>query len=223
MRLPQKTRNALPVLDRVTRIFPLLLVLTCADSAPACEPAPVSEATLIDEAILVIGQVTGARYPEYESDVARLGAAAELEPDDARVVRVAVTDALRGSTDRIVEAVAYPCDPARPIVGERVIVFGDSTEQLATASAASVEIGLKAAVAATRSRGISREAALAIAERAAGDSGFDMALFQRDTFGRVLTEDESEWLFGWHFAKGPGTLLVVVNRANGRAKVLRGE
>ena len=74
---------------------------------------------------------------------------------------------------------------------------------------------------------MSRIAALEIGRKAAAASGYDLAKYKLDTFGNELTEDQSEWVFGYLCSPGPPppgcNFLVVVDRTTGKATVYPGE
>jgi hypothetical protein len=70
----------------------------------------------------------------------------------------------------------------------------------------------------------SRAAALEISRKAATGSGYDLSKYKLDTFGRELSEDQREWLFGYICYPSPGChFLVVVDRKTGKATVYPGE
>jgi len=71
---------------------------------------------------------------------------------------------------------------------------------------------------------VSRTAALEISRKAAAASGYDLAKYKLDTFGRELSEDETEWLFGYICHPSPGChFLIVVDRKTGKATIYPGE
>ena len=74
---------------------------------------------------------------------------------------------------------------------------------------------------------ISRVAALEIGRKAAAASGYDLAIYKLDTFGKGVSEDQTEWVFGYLCSPGPPppgcNFLVVVDRKTGQATVYPGE
>jgi hypothetical protein len=71
---------------------------------------------------------------------------------------------------------------------------------------------------------VSRAAALEISREAATGSGYDLSKYKLDTFGKELSEDQREWLFGYICYPSPGChFLVVVDRKTGKATVYPGE
>ena len=74
---------------------------------------------------------------------------------------------------------------------------------------------------------MSRTAALEIARKAAAANGYDLAKYKLDTFGKELSEDQSEWVFGYLCSPGPPPpgchFLVVVDRSTGKTTVYPGK
>ena len=71
---------------------------------------------------------------------------------------------------------------------------------------------------------VSRAAALEISRKAATGNGYDLSKYKLDTFGKELSEDQREWLFGYICYPSPGChFLVVVDRKTGKATVYPGE
>ena len=124
----------------------LLAALCLPAAAAACEAQSVPASSIAAAEILLLGQVTGARYPQYEAEVARVGKSAEVSPLEARIVRVYITDALRGTAPQTAEVTSYPCDAMRPIVGDRVVLYGSDPAQLLAVPATLYEAELQAIV-----------------------------------------------------------------------------
>jgi len=73
---------------------------------------------------------------------------------------------------------------------------------------------------------ISRDRALALAQRAAAQHGYDLDKYILSDFGEELTKEEKEWAFAYHCKPVPAPgchFLVVVDRSTGEADVLPGE
>lgn len=73
---------------------------------------------------------------------------------------------------------------------------------------------------------LTREEGLAIARKAATAHGYGLERYSLDAFGRELSEDGGQWLFGFLCKPVPPpgcTFLVVVDRRTGIAEVFPGE
>jgi hypothetical protein len=69
---------------------------------------------------ILIGYVTGERYPEYEEHLLR-GGSPDTSPLGRRMIRVVLTEALKGLVPAPLE-IAAPCAAPFPEIHERVIV-----------------------------------------------------------------------------------------------------